>query len=139
MYTFWQYARSVSFGKKKPGKSHEHNVAGQSALIPDIPGRGIFYRFTSWTSSSQDHRIPHNGRSCFSLHPPGSTTPSTCVYNPEAFARARTKARNIKKILCIDTFPKNTPEKFQILLSSPLPPSIFLQQIRRNEFEKYYA
>lgn len=49
----------------------------------------------------ETHRIidaRHNGRSCCSLPSPGSSCPSTCVYNPEAFAGART-CRRVGKIL----------------------------------------
>lgn len=83
------------------GKLRENNSRKMELLFP-ITGRGSFTDLRSERQTRRIIEIPHNGRSCFSLHPPGSTTPSTCVYNPEASARAHAPTlETFKKIPCV--------------------------------------
>lgn len=93
------YTHTLMVTREASRKQFEKN--GTRLLFP-ITGRGSFTDLRSERQTRRIIEIPHNGRSCFSLHPPGSTTPSTCVYNPEASARAHAPTlETFKKIPCV--------------------------------------
>ena len=75
----------------------------ETRLGKTIAGTESFADLRFETRERRDHRrTGHNGRSCCSLPSPGSSCPSTCAYNPEAFAGARTSRHVVRDITSWD-------------------------------------
>lgn len=74
----------------------------RNALGKTIAGTGSFADLRFETRERRIIGARHNGRSCCSLPSSGSSCPSTCAYNPEAFAGARTSRHVVRDITSWD-------------------------------------